>query len=489
MKYLISLTLLLSFGCILPPVAPPPLPPSPSVHTYVMQVTGEQGKPLSRAVGTIFADSGELLTAENQNGTLIFTLYKETGGGWLQVSADGYKTMRTRVILPPGDYTEPKGFRLELAQKQLPTLIVEGTSVRTSAGPFVFRGVMAFGLLDRLADGQEADVIAFLDWARSTGFNVIRTLTTLSGWIELSPQEGQAALPKLFNLAAQRDLYVQPVALAGTRVREMTQDEMVLHTAEVARLCAKSTACAFLELANEPSHPSQQSDLQDPAFLSSLRALVPAPVPVAYGSNCCGEGDEPGSYPHRYAGGDLVLVHTDRSRDTWNRTRHVREVQALSEELGKYIISNEPIGAGEQDRGTSRSSNVHEFYGQGVLSRVFSFGATFHCEDCLYGRVPGPIQQEAARAFVEGTRVVADDVRLRFFNSGWAGSPVRSFAFTGEFGTPNSALRAYSGVSNGRGVTVLVGKTGDPSVEWSSGWTPVGILVDRPGVRVYEIRQ
>lgn len=491
-RFVLSLAAVFVSGCgwVTPGPADLPDPPMPPTRTYVLEVTGERGLRLSRAVGTITTDAGDVIGGENLDGVIVFVLRGQTGGADLQVDADGYKTFRTRIVLHPVDYTLPGGVTLERTVQPLPRLSVVGRELLTAdGGAHVWRAAMAFQLLDHLSDGRQDQAVAFLDWAAATGFTAVRTLTTLAGWMDLPPEEGQRHLPTLMALAAARRLYVQPVALAGTKVQGMTREAMRAHVAAVGAICAAAPNCGFLEIANEPSHPSQQDDLREAAFLAELRALVPAGVPVAYGANCCGEPDEPPAYPEAYRGGDLILVHADRSRDTWHRTRHAREFAALSEHTGKYAISNEPTGAGEVDRGGSRSANVHEFYGQGVLSRIFGYGATLHCEDCLYARVPGPVQQEAARAFIAGTKVVPDDVRLHFFNSGWHGSPVRSFAFTEHFGDRDRALRAYSGVSGDRGIVALVGVTGDPAVEWANGWTPMALLEDRPGIRVLEIRR
>ena len=376
----------------------------------------------------------------------------------------------------------------------LPRLQVVGREITAGGQPFVWRGVTAFRLLDRVAAGQDhpdslagAQAVAFLDWARATGFNVVRVLGMLCCWFELTPAEAQAALPRLLELANERTLYVEVTALAGTGPAGITEAQAEAHVAAIGQACVTATNCV-IELANENAHPSQQDYLRDEAFLAKLRALVPPEVPMANGSNCCGEADEPPDYPDRLRRGNYLTVHVDRSRDTWHRTRHVRELERLSIDTGKYVVSDEPVGFGEP--GTpNRSTDPHEAYAQGALSRIFSLGATLHLHAGLHATVPGPTQQAAAEAFLEGTQVIADDVRLMFKNAGWHDSPVRSFRFTENFGDPNTAIRAYSGITGGTGVTVLVGVTGDPDVDWREPWLPVEVLADRPGVRVVEIRQ
>lgn len=465
---------ILLHGCATnPPPQPPPV--VPEVRTFGVTVRDEAGTILEPS-GIISADSGELIIGVNRDGRLSFST-TVTGGGYLKLEAPGYRTVIARIALEDMvDVTMP------LLIQPLQRLRIEGRQIFTVEGkPFVWRFATGMRLVDHVADGNEDAAVAFLDWAQTAGFNGVRVLSSLCCWFDLTPADGQRALPRLLELAQARGLYLEVVALAGTKPLGLDQAAMASHVRAVGLICEASPACAAIELVNENAHDSQQGVLTDLAFLKTLRGLVAASVPVSLGSNCCGQSDEKVIYD----GGDYVTVHTDRSRPTWDRTRHVRELETVSANSHKYVVDDEPIGANEVDVSGRRSANPNEFYGLGVLSRVFSVGATFHCEACLNATLPGPVQTDAANAFVSGTQIVADDVRLHFENAGWTTSPVKGAHFAG-YGAADATVRAYSGIG-AVSILALIGVTGDPKVEYQGGWSAGKVLADRVGVRVLEL--
>lgn len=460
---------------------PPPQPPQPQLRTFGITVRDTKGTLLAPS-GVIAADSGETIIGVNlplpDGGTRLQFATTITGGGWLRLELDGYDVVLLRVLI--GEDIEDTSMPPLI--QPMSRLRVEGRQIFTADGqPFVWRFTTGFRLVDHVADGNEAAAVAFLDWAKATGFNGVRVLSSLCCWFDLTHEEGQRALPRTLELAQQRGLYLEVVGLAGTKARGYDQAAMAAHIRAIGVICEASPACASIEIANENAHPSQQGDLTDLAFLKSLRSLIPNTVPVSLGSNCCGQSDEKVIYD----GGDYVTVHADRSRPTWDRTRHMREQEVISNQSGRFVVDDEPMGAAEEDIAGKRSANPHEFFGRGVLSRVFNVGATFHCEACLHAAVPGAGQSESAASFVVGTRIVPDDVRLRFENASWTTSPVKSAHF-GSFGENNATVRAYSGVG-GMNILALVGVTGDPGVVFQNGWRAYGVLADRPGFRVLGI--
>ncbi len=86
---------------------------------------------------------------------------------------------------------------------------------RTDGQPWRWRGITAFALAAQVAQGREADAVAFMDWAEAHGFTLLRVLA-MCEWLHLSPEQGRAALPRVLELAAERGLYVEVVALADT---------------------------------------------------------------------------------------------------------------------------------------------------------------------------------------------------------------------------------------------------------------------------------
>jgi hypothetical protein len=75
----------------------------------------------------------------------------------------------------------------------------------------------------------------------------------------------------------------------------------------------------------------------------------------------------------------------------------------LAVETGKPVVNDEPIGAAERDEPGRRLADP-EFF-RALARRTFAAGlagGTFHCEDGLRARIPGPVQQACARAWTEG---------------------------------------------------------------------------------------
>ena len=153
----------------------------------------------------------------------------------------------------------------------------------------------------------------------------------------------------------------------------------------------------------------------------------------------------------------------------------------MSARLNKPVVSDEPIGAAEADQAGRRSANPAEFFGQGVLARVFEFGATMHMESGLHATLPGPIERACARAFIEGSTLWPDQLDTQFENAGWARSPVKRAAFD------ETVVRVYSALAGYRGWMVFVGLTGDPRLELSEGWTRGRKVAGYQGVEVWGV--
>ena len=334
--------------------------------------------------------------------------------------------------------------------------------------PFRWRGVTAFGLADLVADGREPEARAFVEWARTSGFNVLRVLTMLpnGGWLELSPEAGRRASARVFALAREHGLYVQAVALANTGERSGrygTDAFLREQVREIGRLCASAGNCV-LEIANEPYHRTQ-ADLDVPALMERLQREVPDGLPTAWGA----AGDEAS---RAMAGGTFVVVHVDRSGDRWARVARMRGLAALSAATGKFVVDNEPIGAAERPERSRRDSAPEAFFAQGALSRVLDVGSTFHCQDCLVARVPGPVQQRCARAFIAGTRFVSDDVTvLPSVHDGPVEEPSPEWTVTGTGG--------------GHGFVVTLGPAAKTAPRFRPGWRDSTRIAARPGVEVW----
>ena len=340
----------------------------------------------------------------------------------------------------------------------LPRLTACGRALCAGEARFRWDGVTAFGLADLVADGRRGDAAAFLAWARDTGFTIVRVLTMLpdGGWMDLSPADGRQALPVVCQLARDHGMYVQAVALANTGEKSgRFRDDTFLReqVREIARACHAAGNCV-LEIANEPYHGSQ-ARLADPALMRRLQGEVPGDLPVTWGA---AHDDR----TLQMAGGTFVVVHLDRSGPWWTRVVRAADLAYIAARSGKFVVDNEPIGAAERPERSRRDATPKVFFAQGVASRLVDAGATFHCEDCLHARVPGPIQRECAAAFVAGRRLVPPNVRLQ---PGGHGS-VPAVATLAE-GARGSLL---DGVDGSRAYVLVMGPVGESQVLWSAGW-------------------
>jgi len=472
----VLLALAVGWGCPTPSPLPP-VPPTPPVALASLRVEVFEGDPASdhKVPGVQVRLDG--IGGETTDGAgNVEWRDIPPGPRHLFISASGYQDADQHLDLSPGlnhivQVTLTRVHRVVKGRLQ-----ARGRALRYPDGAiFRWRGVTAFALVAQVAHGNEAGARAYLGWARDAGFTLVRVLA-MCEWLDLSPEAGLAALPRTLELIRAYDLYAEVVALADTATWPAL--DLGAHVATVGRIAAITDA-AVLQLANEPWHPSQRADRLTPDHLALYRHLVAPEILVAYGASTDDESAE-------YAGGDYTTVHLDRSRESWDQVRRVRELENLSTATGKPVVSGEPIGFGDTYEPGRRWTDPSLAFAFGVLSRVFEVGTTFHLEAGLRCSVPGPVQRAAAEAFLAGTRILPDEVVLKFANTrfgshGWDQSPVESFDTA-------AAVRVYSGLGS-QSLAVALGLTGDPRIEWRLGYRPLRVLAERPGITVWEIGQ
>jgi len=365
---------------------------------------------------------------------------------------------------------------------------------------FRWRGVTGFMLNEQVSSGRHAEAAAFLEWANRTGFNVVRVLVMLpKGWFtdkDFTPEEGLAALSQTLALARGADMYVEATVLANTASLPAKVD-FASYVERAGRICAVAGNCALVEVANEFFHQTQRADVHDPATLASWARRVPGGIPTAVGA-------PPDERATLVASTPVITIHLERRRDRWDRVRRVSELGTLSTDTNRFVIDNEPMGADEVERPGTRDNLPDVFFAQGALSRVFEVGSNFHFEDGLRAKVPGPIQQRCADAFIAGTRIVNDSYMLTFQNAGWPYSPVRSVRRpegttpTARDGRaqpgPEPVVAAYAGLTQvfpksaePSSVLLLIGVEGEPGIEWRAPWRKTGVIADLPNVKVWSI--
>ena len=126
------------------------------------------------------------------------------------------------------------------------------------------------------------------------------------GFMDLKPQEGRAALSRLLILAANH----------GSTSKSSRSPARWTCRSTSTSSCRRSGRRsgphpnALLEIANEPTHPSQAPAVGKPDVLLALAARVPADVPIALGSI---EADE------SFARADYATWHAPRDNklDGW----------------------------------------------------------------------------------------------------------------------------------------------------------------------------
>ena len=269
-------------------------------------------------------------------------------------------------------------------------LRVSGTRfLKADGAVFHWRGISAFRLLEFVAHGREKEADAYLKWAASKRLNVVRVFAMADGIFQLAPADGERALPRLLEMARRHDVYVEVVAFTGTSVITIDRAAFVKR---IGAICARHSN-ALLELANEPGHPTQATEMHDAAHLQSLLPLVPKGVPVALGSVEYGDG---------FAAGAYVTWHSPRGS---NWVKHVEEGAALLRKFGKPVINDEPIGAADAPQPRRRDSDPARFRAAAAAMRRAGVGATFHYEGGIQTRLPTKRELACLNAWLTGLGV------------------------------------------------------------------------------------
>jgi hypothetical protein len=342
---------------------------------------------------------------------------------------------------------------------------------------------------------REPDARAWVDEHVSLGFNVFRFLT---GWPAYGPPgftyTMRIVVRPLLEYLKRVGAYAEVVCLSDTaeyRPRGwagLGLGDATAHVAAVGEIC-RAVGNGLPQIANEAFHGAQAEYLHDPEQVNRLGNYLP-PGAVWTASTAAVDED---TTPH----GGYVTRHLDRGRDPMNMVRRVRELEALSRTLDRFVVNDEPIGAGEVDEPGRRSADPSVFFALGALNRLFEVGGTFHSEAGLLCGPMGPVQRECRRAFLAGNfaGIVDDSAVLAFENSNaprpdgsrpWPNSPIQDHDQT-------RIVRAYSGVAGDRGLLVVLGVPDNRDalscVEFGNGWGVAGPAQRWGSVEAYAIRK
>lgn len=380
---------------------------------------------------------------------------------------------------PPGDVT---------ALRKDGRVLRDGNNAR-----FLWRGATSFRLLHMIANGEESQAIALMQTLRAMGYNLVRVLATAKHLFNLPMDTGRASLRRLFDLAWQHKLYVEIVALADTDDWPKGQLEAQLQE-------CYSKACEYpnvlVEGANEigPCHETQSDEAVDVCRLFSPHGPALYCPGSVHGGGFCQEqsaltpeqwetGNSTGQWPYwdevyTYSR-DFGTSHLKRDGSDAERGRRVRELEASSYNAKCLFVDDEPIGADEVLQPGKRYNEPGVAYLQGVLQRIFEVGSTFHSSDGLQSRPFQPAQQGCAEAFINGSRIVADDVMLAYKNAGWHDSPIKEFT---------GAVRIYSGVGADN-IACVIGPEANLNVTYQNGWRANGYRAEVTGCKVINLVQ
>lgn len=324
-------------------------------------------------------------------------------------------------------------------------------------------------------DGGKAE--AFADWALDVGANGVRIMVGDLPWANQTAAQARYGLPKALRMLWARNLRAEVTCLTETARGGYNKYD---HVHAVTDICSDFADAVIGEIANEFFHPTQDADTHDPRYLAELGQFF-----EHYGmlwSIGAPATDEPNPETHDLPG-PIIKIHLGRTRDTWNMIRHVRELENVSAQYGRFVWNGEPIGWDETDEPGRRSNRPIVAFSLGVLSRGFELGLTSHSQAGLRADLPGPIQQACHEAAMRGYMCLPFVNRLRFENAGWSNSPVQSANFhkddpDAERQQPGTVVRAFSFIDDSvnMGAIALVGLTGDPQLRLANGWNVAGII-------------
>lgn len=425
--WLVLLAALVGMGALCGVPHPPPvtIPPGPSVpSTAVVGVEVYKGDP--EGDHKFPWQTVSLKTAANPTGPETTT--DGAGNAWFTLGAGDYDV-----------WVQPDGYTKAEQHVTMPAAPV-GQTVRLSVLPIgpppVTQRVHADGRVFRLEDGtiwRWKGVTAFLayqqflngvdltpqiaQWQR-WGANTVRVLG-MNAW----------PAPETFTPSAYGDRYfadlprfADTLAAAGLRLEfTVFADAQIVIPSDGAQRAFLSRALAalgpqvnvFVEVCNEP--------FKNGVVVERFADVHSAGLLIASGR-----------YPDESTGStlatrDYATMHDDRSAEWPRKAKALADLNQLGWTLPdgsefrpivKPWVSDEPMGAAETDQPGRRSTVAADFEDYAAVCALFGAGATFHFEDGLHGRLPGPIQQAAGMAFFAGLDAIPIDAPLGSYTRG-----------------------------------------------------------------------
>jgi hypothetical protein len=308
-------------------------------------------------------------------------------------------------------------------------LRIEGTAFYDSVGIWKWHGASHFRMFRQWLDG--VDQVPVYAWARGLGVNTFRVFTMLS-WAGLRPTDYLDEQLRVFaeEVGAQ-GFRLELVALADCVSLMPSAEDQRRHVARIGEIVG-GMPHVFVELANEPSHPTNEIDPL--AFLQ-----VATPCLWSRGSS---HGDQPAIIPPWDYGTD----HTPRDGEWPRKAKNLLEWAAITQ---VPYLGDEP----KKIRGGELSPSDCADYA--AVADLLASGSTIHTQSLgIDGRVPDGAEQACCEAYAASWRAVPPDAQLGRYTAGHLGDcPI-------EY-DPSTALRIFGTMQGRRADVVLVRPTAD----------------------------
>lgn len=438
------------------PKPQPPIQP-PMARLSIWATDAATGQPVANAAVDLYEPDFPAPEDGRTNADGYFGLQVKLGTHLVEVHADGYGSEMksvpvtgdhdeqfplTATVPPPSPVLKAgQAGKLEAAANR-PVFTVVGQAWRWLACD-------GFALPLLIAAGE--DVGPFLDWAIATGFVQLRCFFGLH---YIAQQMGR------------RPFLATP-----------DQTRRVMETLAARELRCEWTVGDMQMLMPEPSDQRRWYDAQ-------IQVLKDFPLVAAETVN---EGFKNGvnaSFIGRFGYGivqtsgnyappceprlDYGVTHTPRDEEWPRKGKELYDLyNGFDPDLPGGVrapwVSDEPMGADEQNKPGSRSNVPNDFYDDAAVCALMGAGGTFHFTDGIFGRLPGPVQQQCAEAYVAGSRAIRLDAADGSYTRGGLGdSPLEH--------DDAKALRTFGRIQGNKATCVAV----RPQAGWQAvarnGW-------------------
>lgn len=378
---------LLLAGC-LPPVTttPPrvgPYPPTLPVHYLAVWLSPPVDGATVTAVPTAL---GAPITLPTTNADGWSGAPATQGDYLVHVTKDGYRALDATVTVTK--HTDLHLTFLRAVEPTLP-LTTSGPIFLRDGQPWRWKGVSAFGLMNRFAKGE--DISGFLGDFK--GYNVLRVWPYVTwpgtGWDSPSPDVVIAFLKR----AEQAGFYVELTLLTDANPARIDQAKRLVEALTAAR-----PPNLLLEAGNEPeTHKQWPENDPNPSIKAiDTAALIPAMQASGF---LWTTGNYEDSAKMR---GSYGTTHTGRDGEWPRRAHDLLEFYGgggpndPSDPAHKVpIVADEPI------RPDQAGYNAEDFRAYFATCALLGAGATYHFESGKYGSRPTVEEKRIAAVVLE----------------------------------------------------------------------------------------